>query len=1441
MRPVLVVAMAMMLSMGPLAPALGTVPEHIAIISDSPGPIVQTPFSGPLPEVELNNIDGHFTENLGQLGDGAGTFYCQGEPLSVALGPGWVSYLHRSDASEGAGVLVMVDFEGSNPVEPVGVDPLPHPTNYLKGNDPDLWVVGARSFREVVYEDLWDGIDLRYRFADGMLKYDLLVEPFADISQVNMHYSGQERLMVDATTGDLIIRTPVVDLVDQAPISFQGSQPEGDDIWSSYKLMDGSLVGFQVEGFDPSRPLVIDPGLSFSTYIGGNSHDGAYPHIDDEGNIYLVGHTESTDFPTTSGVIQNDDLVDRDGFVCKLSSDGFQLLFSTYIGTDGFDTCMDLLVDESGNIVVTGQTDGTDFPTTANAYQTDLAGWADAFLMTLNEDCSAILSCTLLGGKWYQAGTDLGWMSNGDIMVFGFTNSEDFPVVDGCFDTTYNGDNDSFLARMDLNGSTLIRSTYLGGLSDDFMGENSELVVDDDDEVYIALTTASYDYPVSQNAFSKNLQGCHDAVVTKMDGDLTTIRYSTFLGGTDHDGFFSLTVDEEGHVYLVGTTYSLDFPTTQGAWQDELNESEEHDVFLSKLSIDGSSLEFSTYFGGEGIDWGSDIQLGPDGHVYFTMNTESQRLPTTEHAYDPSFNGVRDIYIGVLDGENQTLRYGSYFGGSDWEGWWPKIRMYGGSVILTGATTSIDFPTTLGAYDRSHNGGYDVTVSRFDPILSDPVLPDAPRNLAATLIGRSVELAWDPPAYAGGFNLWGFTLYRGTSNATMAPLMDLSPTMVNLTDIMVQLGSTYHYALTAYSPAGEGPMSNEASVWVVIPPAPPGDVLAEPSDRAVRLEWTTPIMTGGLPIMGYHVWRGTTRDDLSHLVALGNVTGYLDEDLENADTYYYGMAAFNQLFNSTLSPLVSAIPRGPPSAPQGFEVTPGNGKISLKWSPPLNNGGMGLEGFKLLRGTDPASLTVMYDLDASDMAWIDGPLENGVEYYYAVLAYNRLGDGDLSPIVKATTYGPPGAPLELQASEHEGRIVLSWAPPEGDGGSPIEGYMVFRGSTVALIAPYRTLHGPVTEYEDTGLLNGMTYHYAVLAYNQYDQGGLSDIVTATPRGPPEVPRALVTSGGVGKVTLSWLPPERDGGSAITGYTIRRGTSPGAMTSLTSLSEPVTRYEDNEVIPGTRYHYTITALNALGEGEPTGTVTALPITFPTVPFSLTYERTEGAVVLTWTAPQDDGGSMITSYRVYRGGEPTNMAYLTEMKDGNTLTDRTLVPGRTYYYAVSAVNEAGEGVRSPAIEIQPAVMVIAPGPPLGLKAEVMDDAVKLTLTWRPPEMDGGSPVTSYTVYKGGSSGDLVEIARMGMLFSFVDYDVEEGSTYRYAVAAENAAGVGEMSRVVKVTIEPQASPGPFTPLLLLLVGVLVIIVFVIVVAGAVIARFDRAPLEEGIYLAFITAFV
>ncbi|MCK5252770.1 MAG: hypothetical protein KAQ96_07460, partial [Thermoplasmata archaeon] len=281
---------------------------------------VRTPASRDL----LSNVDGHFIENLGQLGEGAGTFYCLGEPMSVALGPGWVDYFHRPGQG-GKGVLVRVQFLDANSVGPVGSAPLSHPTNFLKGDDPDRYVLGARSFREVRYPELWDGIDLVYRLDKGMLKYDLVVAPFADLEQVRFRYSGQDRLLIDDATGDLIIRTPVVDLVDQAPVSFQGPAVVEGGISSQYVLLDDRTVAFQVDDYDPSLPLVIDPGLNFSTYLGGGDNENATMVVDHEGDVYMIGLTLSSDFPTTHGVVEPDDLVDGDVFVVKLKYDGSEL------------------------------------------------------------------------------------------------------------------------------------------------------------------------------------------------------------------------------------------------------------------------------------------------------------------------------------------------------------------------------------------------------------------------------------------------------------------------------------------------------------------------------------------------------------------------------------------------------------------------------------------------------------------------------------------------------------------------------------------------------------------------------------------------------------------------------------------------------------------------------------------------------------------------------------------------------------------------------------------------------------------------------------------------------------------------------------------------------------------------------------------------------------
>ena len=259
-------------------------------------PQVQPETCSDSPPGLLSDLSGHFIEDLGQLGEGTGGLYCLGDPLSVYLGPGHVDYSYRP-GRVGRGVLVRVEFLSANLVEPIGVDPLPHPTNFLKGDDPDQWVVGARSFREVLYPGLWEGIDLVYRLDGYKLKYDLLVAPFADLNQVRFRYYGQEGLTIAVTTGDLVIRTPVVDLVDTAPMSFQTTSEDSGSITSKFRLVDDRTVDIEVEGYDPTLPLVIDPGLNFSTYLGGEGEEFV-GMVDVNGDdVYMIGTTVSEDFP----------------------------------------------------------------------------------------------------------------------------------------------------------------------------------------------------------------------------------------------------------------------------------------------------------------------------------------------------------------------------------------------------------------------------------------------------------------------------------------------------------------------------------------------------------------------------------------------------------------------------------------------------------------------------------------------------------------------------------------------------------------------------------------------------------------------------------------------------------------------------------------------------------------------------------------------------------------------------------------------------------------------------------------------------------------------------------------------------------------------------------------------------------------------------------------
>ena len=258
------------------------------------------------------------------------------------------------------GCLVRVGFLDSNQVEPRGVGPLTHQTNFIRGDDPAGWVTGAPNYGRVRYTDLWDGIDLVYRISSGRLKYDLVVGPGADPGSIAFSFDGMDDLFVDEE-GRLCIWTGVGMLFDDAPVAYQEAPGQRLAVQCRFRVLDGETVRFDIKGWDPHLPLTIDPGLDFSTHIGGNATGIGYQQeelhdmfVDASGDVYIAGWTRSSDFPTKSGAYDASLGGTEDAFVLKLEQDGKSLVYSTFIGGGGDDRALALDVDGSGNAYVTG-------------------------------------------------------------------------------------------------------------------------------------------------------------------------------------------------------------------------------------------------------------------------------------------------------------------------------------------------------------------------------------------------------------------------------------------------------------------------------------------------------------------------------------------------------------------------------------------------------------------------------------------------------------------------------------------------------------------------------------------------------------------------------------------------------------------------------------------------------------------------------------------------------------------------------------------------------------------------------------------------------------------------------------------------------------------------------------------------------------------------------
>ncbi len=690
-----------------------------------------------------------FVPNVGHL-NAAVRYYAQAAGFSVAFGGG-EALLALIDG-QGKGVALALRFEGANPtIAPQGRQRLSGTVNYLRGSDPAAWQTDLPTYGEVVYPNLWPGIDLAFRGGAGQLKYEFIVAPGADVSAIRLVYRGAHGISLDPA-GDLRIATALGALTDTRPVSYEldGSTRVPVETW--FVLYEGNAYGFALGPRGDSRlPLVIDPGLVYSTYLGGALRERAFAiAVDRDGNAYVTGRTESVDFPTTPGAFDTTQNGSFDVFVAKLNPAGSALVYSTYLGGSQNDQGFGIAVDSSGNAYVTGVTESADFPTTPGAFDVTYNGndprcvpdpgspcVADAFVTKLNASGSRLVYSTYLGGARHDEGTAIAVDSAGNAYVTGWTGSGididplNFPTTAGAFDTTYNGSGDAFVTKLNPAGSALVYSTFLGGgpFGDGIHGHDRgrAIAVDSAGNAYVTGQTRSASFPTTPGAFdtTQNSVGVEDAFVTKLNATGSALIYSTYLGGSLYDEGFGIAVDSSGNAYVTGVTRSTDFPTMAGAFRTTHSGSD--DAFVTKLNATGSALVYSTYLGGTLDDDAFAIAVDSAGNAYVTGGTESTDFPTTAGAFDTTHNGLADVFVTKLNVAGSTLAYSTYLGGTGSEAARAIAVDPSGNVYVAGSTGSTDFPTTPGAFDTTHNGAADAFVAKLALVLAPATLALSPK------------------------------------------------------------------------------------------------------------------------------------------------------------------------------------------------------------------------------------------------------------------------------------------------------------------------------------------------------------------------------------------------------------------------------------------------------------------------------------------------------------------------------------------------------------------------------------------------------------------------------------------------------------------------------------------------------------------------------------------
>ncbi len=1166
--------------------------------------------------------------------------------------PGHAGTSFRSPSASSATSAVKLRLLNANPRARItGEAPLPRKSNYFVGRDPTRWRTNVFRYAKVRYEQVYPGIDaVYYGNEDGRLEYDFEVSPGADPQQIRLAFSGARRVGL-SPNGDLLLRTAAGTLRQRKPVAYQILDGKRVPVTAGYVLTPGPKSeggkGARARGrtgpeevpacgsccpaplrpclhlalgpYDRTRPLVIDPVLVYSTFLGGGDTDSGFGvAVDAAGNAYVGGRAESVDYPTTPGTVSQ---TGPGFFISKIDPTGTSLVYSTYIGAAS--QLSGIAVDSAGNAVIAGYDNGSGFPT-VNAIQPNSAGSTDVVVAKLSPDGSQMVYSTYLGGGSADAAFGVAADSAGNAYVVGRTHSSNFPTANP-LQAARLGTNDGFVAKLNAAGTALVYSTYMGGneVGGD-QGAFGGVAADAAGNAYLAGSTNAPDFPTTPGAFDRTINGGSDAVVAKLNSTGSSLLFSTFVGGSGSDGARDVAVGLTGDVYVGSTSFSADHPTTPGAYDTSFTGA--YDGVVTRLNSAGSALVYSTFLGGGGADAVGPIAVDAVGNAHVGGGTGSADFPTVDPV-QAALAGDSDGTVTTLNSTGSALLFSTYLGGSMVTPGFASDVLEdlaidtGGNIYVTGYTASPDFPT-VNPIQPDLIGQSDAFLAKIGSNVPPPSPPAAPTNLSAAAVSQTrIDLTWgDNSDNEAGFRVerWNGSLYIAIAT------LGANATSYSNTGLLA--ATTYRYRVIAFNAGGDSPPSNTAEATTLPnPPSAPSNLVATAlSQTEIRLTWNENATNED----GLEVWRSTGGPFALHAGLGPNQTSYLDQNLTAATLYVYQVRAVNAGGNSAFSNQAGAttLPN-PPAAPSGLTATAVSGsQINLAWGDNATNE----TEFVLEVSSDGGTTFALLATRGADTtSYSHTGLSPETTRHYRVKARNAGGDSAWSNVAFATTpQVPPAAPTNLNATAlSSSEIRLNWNDVSGE-----QGYRIERRQGNDPFAVVTNVAANVTTYTDGGLQPNKVYVYRVLAFNQAGNSDWSNEASArTLRSRPSPPHSLTSAAiSATQVDLAWSDENED----EQGFILERSENAGVSWSqVASLPANVTRASDTSAQGGKSYQYRLKAWNDVGQSDPSNvasvsTPAAVVLASLTVtPASVRGRRNAtGKVTLSGAAPS--GGVSVT---------------------------------------------------------------------------------------------------------------------------------------------------------------------------------------------------------------------